>query len=466
MSAVPRLVISLLAAILTMVGCQIGEAYTPEVAADQLPIARSFGTGSKQKIQDGWIASFGDENLVALVVEALKNNPDLQASAARVEAAAGHARKAGALLSPTVSLGAGGYRTGNTGGEGASVGGASLDMTWEVDVWGRLASGTRAATYQFMATELAFEYGRQSLAAQVAKSWFLCVETHLQLDLANQAVAIYENTLKITTAQLEAGAVAKDTVHLSKADLASAKEAQRDATGANASSVRALEVLLGRYPSAELKVTKEFVAVPAAIPVGLPSEMLERRADLLAAERRVAASFELLNVAKAARLPRVAMTASAGGSTSNFQALGNPGNAFWNAGANLLAPLFDGGYLKSEQEIASAEQKGAVAEFRSAALRAFADVENSLTNDQLLKERETFLAEALKQNTAAWTLAKTKFAAGEIDLLSVLQMQKRVIQARVALTNIHNRRLTQRVNLHLGLGGNFEIEPKPEKKQP
>ena len=138
--------------------------------------------------------------------------------------------------------------------------------------------------------------------------------------------------------------------------------------------------------------------------------------------------------------------------------LSSPADAFWNLGANLLAPLFDGGYLKSEADIATAEQTEAVAEYRAAGLQAFADVETALTNGTLLREREEFLAQALQENTQAWELAKAKFDAGELDLLSVLQLQRRVLNANVALMDIRGRRRAQRVDLHLSLGGNFESE--------
>lgn len=165
-----------------------------------------------------------------------------------------------------------------------------------------------------------------------------------------------------------------------------------------------------------------------------------------------------MRVAKAARLPRVAITASTGASSSTFQDFGNPSNAFWNVGANMLAPLFDGGFLEAEQDIATADQKAAVAEYRSAGLRAFADIESGLANEKLLAEREGFLGEALDKNTQAWELSRRQFEAGEIDLLSVLQLQKRVLQARVALIHLQSRRLAERVNLHLGLGGNFQLQ--------
>jgi len=449
---------ALLSATVSSFSCRVGDPIDLEALQGQLSISESFGTGSSSDVESGWIAGFGDEKLVALVQEALEKNPDLQVVAAQVESAAGYARQAGALLQPAVNLGAGGLAGG--GGPVTSRRGASLDLSWELDVWGRLRSQASSAENQYVAAELTYAYGRQSLAAQVAKSWFLCVETRLQRRAAEDAVAVYEKTLEIVQGQFRLEAVTKRDVQLAEADLASSNEALRQATGGEKQARRALEVLLGRYPSAELEATEEFAALSANVPAGLPCEILERRADLVAAERRVAAAFENVRVARAARLPRVAITASAGGSTTEFADLANPSNAFWTLGANMLAPLFDGGFLKAEEDIATAEQKAAVAQYRKAALQAFADIENGLENDGLLKERESFLNEALTKNTAAWDLSKRQFEAGAIDLLSVLQLQKRVLNARVALINIRARRRAERANLHLSLGGNFETTDK------
>ncbi len=450
----PTLTATLVVATALSTGCRVGDPLDPQTLKTQLAVAETFGTGSTKAVESGWLAGFGDRKLTAFVVEALEKNPDLEVAAALVDAAAGYARQAGALLLPAVNLGAGGYA--GDGGIVSAQAGASLDLSWELDIWGRLRSQASAAENRYVAAELTYAYARQSLAAQVAKSWFLCVETRLQRRAAEDAVSLYKKTLDIVQGQFKLEAVAEQEVQLAEADLASVEEALREATGADQQAQRALEVLLGRYPSAELEVTEEFAAVPVGIPAGLPCEILERRADLVAAERRVAAAFEAVRVAKAARLPRVAITASAGGSTTEFRDLANPMNAFWNLGGNLLTPLFDGGQLEAEEDIATAEQKTAVAEYRKTALQAFSDVENGLANDRLLAQRESFLRLALQKNTAAWEIATKQFDAGAVDLLSVLQMQRRVLNARIALINISGRRLAQRVNLHLSLGGNFD----------
>jgi outer membrane protein TolC len=239
-------------------------------------------------------------------------------------------------------------------------------------------------------------------------------------------------------------------VHLARADLAAVEEALRQARSANEQALRSLEVLLGRYPSADLATPRELVPVPPPIPVGLPSGIVERRPDLIAAERRVAAAFFQEEEARLARLPRFTLTAGVGGSNALSSAIGS-------LGAGLFAPLFTGGALAGQLESASADQEAAIAAYGQMALRAFQEVETSLSNERLFEQRQGYLETVVEENRKAWELAKVQYEVGRVDLLSVLQMQARWLGGRISLIRIQNERLSLRVNLHLALGGSFEV---------
>ena len=405
--------------------------------------------------EDGWLASFGDPALEAIVDEALRNNRDLAAATANLDAAAGFAKQAGAALIPAVSVGGGAQQT-ERGDQASNVSGASLNLQWELDLWGRLAAQASAAEEAFRASEAELEGARRSLVAQVAKSWFLATEANLQLALSAEAVKIYEETLRIVETRVEVGAGSPQDVFLAKADLNAAKARQQEGIGALTQAIRSLEVLLGRYPTAELEVPNELVSTPPGIPVGVPADLLERRPDLVAAERRVAAAFQRVDAARAARLPSVALTASGGSSSNELIDLIGASNNFFSVGANLAAPLDLGGGLEAQVEIETAQQEAALANYGSVALRAFNEVENALANERLLAEREGFLADAVTNNRTALDLAQTQYDVGQIDFLSVLQMQARTLNSRITLIRMQNARLAQRVDLHLALGGDFE----------
>lgn len=442
--------------VLLALGCATAPApETPEILEEALPesteIPEEWSAEAEDTgyVDDGWIASFGDARLEALVDEALANNLDLRLAAAEVERAAGLARVAGAALKPTVSFAGDIAETGGDSRVSGTSYSAGVAVSWEADVWGRVRAGAAAGEEALAASVADYEYARQSLAAATAKSWFLATESQMQLDLAAETVEIFRELLELVETKERVGRISMQDVHLARADLASAEEALRQARSAMEQAVRSLEVLLGRYPSAEVQTPRALVPVPPPIPVGLPSEILERRPDLVAAERRVAAAFYQREEARLTRLPRFTLNAGVGGSDALSNAIGS-------LGAGLFAPLFTGGALAGQLEAASADQEAAIASYGRAVLQAFQEVETSLSNDRLFAERQHYLETVVAENERAYELAKLQYDVGRVDLLSVLQMQARWLGARISLIRIQNERLSQRVNLHLELGGSFE----------
>jgi NodT family efflux transporter outer membrane factor (OMF) lipoprotein len=435
---------------------QIAEAL-PETT--QIPLdyeaAANAATG---KVVDGWLATFGDPELDVIVAEAIQNNLNIRAAAARVDAAAGYATQAGAELTPAVfaSGGASAREGFSSSDPSMSSSGASINMSWELDLWGRVRSQAQAGQAAFEASQYQLEWAYQSIAAQTAKVWFLVTETKLQLDLVEEALALFQRTLGVVEAKHQQGQVTSREVALARANVASGQVAVRQARGAKQQASRALEVLLGRYPAAKIEGSEDLVATPPPIPVGLPSELLERRPDLQAAERAVAAQFLTIQTAQAARLPAVSLTAGAGTSSSELSDVLSLGGDYWNVGGNFVAPIFTGGALEAQVDIQEAGFQEALANYGNVALRAFSEVEQGLDNETLLREREMYLREVVAESSEALRVATAQFDVGKVDLLSVLQQQAQVVSANVNLMNIRDQRLQQRVDLHLALGGSFE----------
>jgi multidrug efflux system outer membrane protein len=419
---------------------------------DKVPSWEDISTRGSTK--DGWLATFGDDKLEKIVEEALQNNRDLAAASANLRVAAELATQAGARLFPAVNVSGGGQNN-SRGDSNLNQSGAALNVAWELDIWGKLGAAASAAENDYRATEADLEFARQSLVAQTTKAWFQATEAKLHKQLAAEAVDIYAQMLEIERIRLDVGAGQPQNVYLGQADLASAEERQRQAQGAFTQSVRSIEVMLGRYPSAELEVPRAFVPTPPAIPVGVPAELLERRPDLISAERRVAAAFQRIEAAKAAKLPGISLTASGGYSSNALVDLVGASNNFFSIGANFLAPIDLGGALEAQVQIETAQQQAALVKYGSVALGAFNEVESALTNESFLLERESFLAAAVENNRSALEIAKTQHDVGQVDFLSVLQVQARTLNSRISLIRIKNARLAQRVDLHLGLGGSF-----------
>jgi outer membrane protein TolC len=224
-------------------------------------------------------------------------------------------------------------------------------------------------------------------------------------------------------------------------------------------AIRALEILLGRYPAAAAAVTPTLPGQPDAIPAGLPSELLERRPDVIAAERRIAAAFNRVGEAKAARLPTIALTTSLSSITSDLFVLTERDNPIWSAGAGLLMPIFRGGALKTQVEIRTAEQKQAVAAYAVVGLRAFGEVENALAAEIAAREREQILSQTLADNQRAFQIVQNQFQVGKTDLRFVNQRQLALNAAQAGVLRMQAEQRIQRVNLHLALGGSFDPRP-------
>jgi len=439
-----------------------GEAL-PNTAVPAQWAAKGGGQGA---VAAAWLAQFGDERLDALVREAIANNPDLRVAAARVEQAAGYARLAGAAIYPQVNVMARGG--GKMSGDSSGIEGAGVFASWELDLWGRVRAEREAARLQYDAVALDAEYARQSIAALVAKSWFLATEARLQKSVADEMVRASERLLSLALDRQRVGKGDEYEAALARAGLQTYRDAAQQLDLARQQALRALEALAGRYPAALIEAPAQLAAMPGPVPAGMPSALLERRPDVVAAERRVAAAFYRVEESKAARLPRISLTASGTSVSSELFVLKNHDNPVWSAGASLVLPIFTGGALQAQVEIRTSEQKVAVADYGRIGARAFSEVESALSSGYVLGARDAVLRQAVAENERALALANVRYRVGSTDLRAVQQQQLSVYAARTALLRVQSERLVQRVNLHLALGGGWEAgeaaAPRAEAK--
>ncbi len=344
------------AGLLVVAGCSVRQPSDP-VMPPSIEVPDSWTSQSEATARDlsaGWLADFGDPMLEAIVAEALENNQDLQTAAAQLEVARQAAIKAGAGLYPFISAGAGGSSEGGFDGGGtATSSGVSLEVAWEVDLWGGIRAGKAAGLAGYEAADSLYAFARLSLAAQASKAWFLAVESKMQVDLAEQNIALFKRNLSLTQARYDTGMTSEMDVHLARYQLAAGEEALRQARAGFEQAVRSLEVLLGRYPAAEMELATELAAVPPPVAAGIPAEILQHRPDLVAAERQVAAAYYTIQVAQVARLPSLSLTGSVGTASNELRdAIAAP-DPFWSLAASLFAPIFAGGELKANVEIAT-----------------------------------------------------------------------------------------------------------------
>jgi NodT family efflux transporter outer membrane factor (OMF) lipoprotein len=437
--------------------------------APNVPIARNFAAynaATPGMVDDGWIHAFRSDVLVRLVNEAIANNQDLRAAAFRVAEARAVARQAGAPLYPRVTASVNAADAGRleVNGQPEPVDNTEsrLDIAWEADLWGRLR-GRREAAYLDAASEVAvFEAVRQALAAQVATAFFQIASDARQLQLAREELSLRSEVLNNVEQRIAAQTLLEVDGNIVRANVARTRAFVAETEGNLARSARVLEVLLGRYPSAELRNLRGLPGMPAAVPVGLPSELLERRPDLVARERAVAAAFHRVREARAARLPSITLSADLVGEGGNLGDSLDPVNIIWTIAGGVIAPLFRGGELVQEVNIRNARQETALAEYGAAALRAFQEVENALTNEQVLSRREAQLSRAVNEFNRAVSFEQQRYEAGEIDLTRVEDAVLRFFESQRDLSDVRVARLQNRVALHLALGGSFDHPPVRE----
>jgi len=422
-----------------------------------VPLTWSAIPSKASIVTDNWLASFHDDQLVAAVNEAIAANPDLRIAATRVETAMLYAKLAGAKLYPSVDLLArGGLKL---SGDNSGMQGGLLSANWELDLWGRVRYGKAAAAADAMAVQADFEFARQSMAAAVAKNWFLATEAAMQAEVARQAIQRSQDLVGLAETRSRVGVGNDEDVFVARSTVGTYQDALRQIELAQSQAIRGLELLLGRYPAAAAAVTAKLPAQPEEIPAGLPSELLERRPDVIAAERRVAAAFNRVGEAKAARLPTIALTAGVSAISSDLIVLKDHDNPVWNLGANLLMPIYRGGALKTQVEIRTSEQKQAVAAYASIGLRAFGEVEGALASELAARDRERLLTQVAADNERALGIVQTQYRVGSTDLRFVNQRQLALNSSQAALIHTQAEQRVQRVNLHLALGGSFASKP-------
>lgn len=396
-------------------------------------------------------------DLLALIAEAQRNNPDLRLAALRVEQSQSAVKAAGAALLPSLALG-------GQGGESAiptssmAINGLALIAQWEIDIWGKTRSGQAAAREQNVAAELDTLYARQSIAAAVVKAWLSATEATQQIRLAQEMVKLSEQQLGLIQTGQKIGRNTQQEVLLNQLAVKNYRAQLSQSQQALNNSQRALEVLIGRYPAAEIAVASALPAEPTAIPAGLPSQLAERRPDLRAAESRFRAAFFNVEVAKKAYLPTISLTAGLGVADNQlFKLQEDLNNPIWGVTGKFLAPIFTAGLIDAQVEIKTAQQQEASVQYAKAMLNALNEIEGGLNAEQKLAERYQLLKGQVSDQQKLIALQKVQIKVGKGDNYQLYQQQLALANYQFSLLRLQNERLIQRVNLHLALGGMYPM---------
>lgn len=442
----------LLSAVL-LTGCATTEAPQPSAAGFTMP-AGWQGPAPAGRFDADLLGFSPDPQLQALIAEALLHNADLRIAGARLEQAQAVLKAAGGPLLPEVGV-AGQAGASTLPGSNISTTGLAIAASWEVDLWGRLRAERDASQARSQAAELDARYAREAISAAVVRGWLGVAEAGQQAAIARDMLALSEQQLKLMRAGRAVGRNSAQEVALSEADVLSRRQQVQADEQMLGHAQRALAILLGRYPSAD--------ATPAPLPdvrplaaAGIPSEVLTRRPDVLAAEQRFQAAFRDVEAAKRARLPSLQLVGGVAYLADSVikldSVISNPASAL---SGKLLAPIFTAGRLDAQIEAKTGVQREAMAEYAKVSLKALSEVEQALANEHALARREDIVAKQVALFEQAVEYAQIEQAVGKQDLRQVLAQQLSLAATQANLLHLRSERLANRVVLHQALGGRF-----------
>jgi NodT family efflux transporter outer membrane factor (OMF) lipoprotein len=467
MSSRPGIRRALRAALLaTMAGALAACMVGPDYVRPSAPVPAAFKEAEGWKpAQPGdtaprgqWWQVFGDPDLDALEAQVDGANQTVQAAAARVREAQAATQAARAGLFPGATGRAAAVRSAR-GAEPSSIANSynlALDVSWELDLWGRVRRGVEAseATAQSAAAELAA--ARLSVQALLAQDYLLLRVQDAQIKLLRDTVDGFQRSLDLTRNQYAAGTVSRGDVVQAEAQLKSTQAQVKEAMIARAQLEHAIAVLVGKPPSELAIAPRPLAPVFPAIPLVLPSELLERRPDVAAAERRAASANAQIGVAQAAFYPSLSLSAGGGLQNSALGDLVALPSRYWALGAGLAQTIFDAGLRSAQKAQAVASYDETVANYRSTVLNAFQEVEDNLVALALLEQEAAVQDEAVAAARQAVAIATNQYKSGIANYIVVVVLQTGALNNERTALAILGRRLAASVGLIKALGGGWD----------
>jgi len=431
-------------------GSQPNEAINSEAAKLSAPASWVLGGQTDGLLADRWDAVVSDPLMDQYIELALKNNPSLKASyesIARSEAILQQAQSNRLpVIGTNVSTSGGGNLDQFNFSERYSGG---LSASWEVDLWGNIVS----STYDLDATKATYENARQALIAAVARAYIAAIESNLLVELSAQTLAAQEETYRIVMIRYELGAASRREVVLAESDVAGARDNLVISEANKRRALLSLEALLGQYPDGDITVAADFPSLPPLFSTGVPTEILRRRPDIVAAEFNALSAFQATRATRANGWPRLSISGGIDTATLNIGNLLDPASIAYSIGAGLADVLFDGGLTEGRINAANASQRSALASYGQTVLDAYFDVVESLNDLRTITERHPYIEKSAESARETLVLAEIQYKEGAIDLLDVLTFRQRSFQADISEISMERQMIDTRIALYLALGG-------------
>jgi len=457
-------------ACLPLAGCTVGPPYVRPPVIQPEGFKSPAGGGAAPRIALEWWRLYGDSHLDRLIATATTSNHSLELAVARVDEARALARVAASFLAPTISLDPSFARTRLSGSRpspttGERVQGAAtindwlvpVDLTYEVDVWGRVRRGLESARAQLVATADDEAAVRLAVQTDVAQFYYTLRLLDSQVEILTHTLAAYQEQVRVLSVQLKTGLGGPVALYQAQAQLQSTSAQLRDMQRARDDQEHALAILCGQAaPLFSVPVSPLRDTPPPEVPVGLPATLLTRRPDVAAAEQRVVAANAQIGVATADFFPRLTLTGSAGFESTAVKSLFNWQSSIASIVAGATQPIFQRGRLKGNLAATKARHRQAVATYVGQVLIAYGDVEDALTDRRALIEMVGSLREAVDASQNYLRVAQVQYKNGLVDYLVVIDAERTLLANQLSLAQAVNLQLGASIRLIKALGGGWE----------
>ncbi len=459
-----------------LAGCTVGPNYhRPSVAtapAFEEPQTQAASQTSSDIAWTNWWTVFNDPVLDDLEGQAADANRDIRIAVAHVDQANATARSVHSLELPTIGANPSISRTreaqqrpnnGNTGGLAATYNDLLLPLTlnYEIDAWGKIRRMVQSANATAQASDADLRFVRLSVGASVAVDYYSLREADAQLAISDATVAALQKGFQIVDNQFQHGLVSELDVKQAETLLDQVRS-QRDAQHIQRDQLEhAIAELLGRTPEGFHIAADTKLETPPSIPTGLPSQLLERRPDIVAAERSMASASAQIGVAKAAYFPQLSLTGFAGYESANPAAILNWQNTIASLGASATAPIFTGGRLRANLDQARAGYQASVSQYEKTVLTAYQQVEDQLAALHFLSSQEQDSAGAVASARDQERIATNRYEAGLVSYLNVVYSEQTLLDNEQSEVQVSGQRLVATVVLVKALGGGWEGRPHP-----
>jgi len=468
-------------ALVAAAGCSVGPDYVRPAAETPGAYKETTGDGEWKPAQpsDGsvrgpWWEVYGDATLNSLEAEVSISNQNVLVAEAQFRQARALVLAARSQFFPTVTIGAGYTRSRPSATLASSIGppqGASndfilpLDVSWDIDVWGRIRRNVEGNRANAQASAGDLEATRLLFQSELAQDYYLLRTLDAQRALLDAAIAAFQTSLQLTRNRYAGGVASAADVAQAETQLKTTQAQATDLGVQRAQLDHAIAILIGRPPAAFEITVAPLPETPPAIPVGLPSELLERRPDVAAAERRVAAANAQIGVAVAAYYPTVTLSASAGFESGSIAKWLMWPSRFFSVGPAVTETVFDGGLRGAQTASARAAYDGSVAVYRETVLGAFQDVEDNLAALRVLEIEAREQDEAVRAAERSLALTTNQYRAGIVSYLNVVIAQTAALTSEQTAVGIRGRRLNASVLLIKALGGGWSVDQLPTDRE-